>query len=81
MATETISLGEGLLCADDPVFAVCYARGATFQREGQLYRVEKGARTVVHRSLCLVHHYGPRCKICPNGSIVIALRVQHAEEG
>lgn len=82
MATELLALDESnLLCAGEPRFAVCYARGSSFRKEGGLYRVEKGARSVVHRSLCLTHHYGARCKICPNGAITIELRVGYSEEG
>ena len=82
MATELLALDEtNLLIADDRRLAVCYARGSSFHKEGRLYRVEKGARGVVHRALCLTHHYGSRCKICPNGSITIELRVLRSEEG
>jgi hypothetical protein len=79
MSSELVALEKSSLCEDDPRFAVCYARGSVFKKEGALYRVEKGSRNVVHRALCLAHHYGPRCKICPNGSIVIELRVTHPE--
>ncbi len=80
MASEIIALNEEALRCDDPRFSVCYARGSSFRKEGKFFRVERGARNVVHRSLCLIHHYGPRCKICPHGSIVVQLQVQHPEE-
>lgn len=79
MASELIALTNETLSCDDPRFSVCYARGSSFRKEGQFYRVEKGARNVVHRSLCLTHHYGSRCKICPSGSIAIELTVLHEE--
>ncbi len=63
-ATELISLHKDK-CVD-PRMAVCYARGSVFKPEGNFFRVEKGQRTVVHRSLCVVRHYGKRCDVCPN---------------
>jgi hypothetical protein len=42
--------------------------------------VEKGARSVVHRSLCLTHYYGPRCNICPRGSITVELTICQQED-
>lgn len=79
MASELIALSEDTLRCDDPRFSVCYARGSSFRKEGRFFRVEKGARNVVHRSLCLIHHYGSRCKICPHGSIVVELQVQQED--
>lgn len=75
MTTELIAL-SGEKCEDER-FAVCYARGSSFRKDGHLYRVEKGSRTVVHRSLCLVQHFGPRCEICPNNGIKVTLEVIH----
>jgi len=64
--TELIELHKDK--AADPRYAVCYARGAAFKAEGRFFRVEKGKRTVVLRSLCLSEYFGDRCKICPNRS-------------
>lgn len=79
MASELIALTKESLRCDDPRFSVCFARGATFRKEGNFYRVEKGSRSTVHRSLCLTHHFGPRCTICPQGSITIELEVKLEE--
>jgi hypothetical protein len=80
MASELIAQKEqGAPCEDDPRFCVCYARGAVFRREKDSYRVEKGARRVIHRSLCLTHHYESRCTICPNGTITVELTIQPKE--
>lgn len=81
MPSELIALNKDTLCCDDPRFSVCYARGSAFKKEGNLYRVERGARTVVHRSLCLIQHFGPRCTICPHGSITVTLQVTGDLEG
>ena len=80
MASELLALSVETLRCDDPRLAVCYARGSVFKREGSFHRVEKGARSVVHRALCLLHHFGPRCGQCPNGTIKIQLTVQTREE-
>lgn len=76
MASELIALDIETLRCDDPKLCVCYARGSIFKREGSFFRVEKGARSIVHRALCLSQHYGSRCGICPNRSIKIELTVQ-----
>lgn len=62
--TELVTLNKDR--ADDPKYAVCYARGSVFRPEGHFFRVEKGKRTVVLRAMCLSMYYGNRCKICPN---------------
>jgi hypothetical protein len=63
-ATELVTLNKDK--ADDPRYAVCYARGSVFKAEGHFFRVEKGKRTVVLRALCLSQYFGSRCKICPH---------------
>jgi hypothetical protein len=30
---------------------------------------------VVHRSLCLMHQFGKRCEVCPNGKIKVFVEV------
>lgn len=80
MASELVALTQESLRTDDARFSICYARGSSFRREGRFFRVEKGARSLVHRSLCLTHFYGSRCNICPNGSISIELQVQKPED-
>lgn len=75
MATELITLNADTEKCDDPRFAVCYGRGSSFKPEGKFFRVEKGARTLVHRSVCLMQHFGRRCEACPNGKIRIQLEV------
>lgn len=62
--TELVTLNKDR--AEDERYAVCYARGSVFRAEGHFFRVEKGKRTVVLRSMCLSMYYGNRCKICPN---------------
>lgn len=62
--TELITLSKDV--AEDPRFAVCYARGSVFRPEGHFFRVEKGKRTVVLRALCASLHFGRKCEICPN---------------
>lgn len=64
--TELVTLNKDK--ADDPRYAVCYARGSVFKQEGHFFRVEKGKRTVVLRALCVSLYYGNRCRICPNSS-------------
>ncbi len=73
MASELITLTQKSLQCDDSRFSVCYARGSSFRKEGKFFRVEKGARTVVHRALCLTHHFGKRCEVCPGGQIYVEL--------
>lgn len=73
MASELITLTAESLQCDDKRFSVCYARGSSFRKEGKFFRVEKGSRTVVHRALCLVHHFGSRCEACPGGKIYVEL--------
>lgn len=63
MASELIPLNDE---AGDPRFAVCYARGSVFRREGRFLRVEKGMRSIIPRALCMAGQYGSRCKVCPN---------------
>lgn len=76
MATELITLNAETAKCEDPRFAVCYGRGSSFRPEGKFYRVEKGARTVVHRSLCVLQVFGRRCENCPNSKIQLKLEVQ-----
>lgn len=78
MTTELITLNNDPM--DDPRFAVCHARGSTFKKEGHFFKVEKGARTVVHRSLCLSGYFGSRCAICPHGAITVTLEVQDGSD-
>jgi hypothetical protein len=80
MASEQITLTKEILMTPDPRLTACYARGSVFKREGKYYRVEKGARSVVHRALCLTHYYGSRCAQCPNGKTRVELAVLVAEE-
>jgi hypothetical protein len=70
-ATELISLLKDK--SSDPRYAVCYARGTVFKAEGNFFRVEKGRRGLVSRALCLLEHYGSRCKICPNSDFSVRL--------
>jgi hypothetical protein len=72
VATELITLAGDK--SDDPRFAVCYARGSAFRREGRFHRVEKGKRSLVSRALCVIEAFGSRCRQCPNYSAVITLR-------
>lgn len=74
MTTELIP-AQPALCSEDKKFAVCYARGSVFKREGNFLKVEKGVRTTVHRSLCLVRFYGSRCDACPNNGVKVQLEV------
>lgn len=69
--TELVSLNKDK--AEDPRFAVCYARGSVFRPEGRFFRVEKGKRSLVSRALCLSEHFGKRCKTCPNHDFKIKL--------
>jgi hypothetical protein len=73
MATELVTL-QAEKC-DDARFAVCYGRGSSFRQEGKFHRVEKGARTLVHRSLCVLNYFGRRCEICPNSKVKVKLEV------
>lgn len=75
MTTELIPPKREIV-EDDRRFAVCYARGSVFRKEGNFLKIEKGSRTVVNRALCLVQHFGKRCAICPNSDIKVALEVQ-----
>lgn len=74
--TELVSLLKDV--SDDPRLAVCYARGSVFRAEGKFFRVEKGKRTLVLRALCVLQHYGARCRRCPNSDFVVAFRAQGA---
>lgn len=58
--------------AHHPGFAVCYGRGP-IKREGKLFRVHKGKRTLVSRTLCVAKHYGRRCTVCPNSTFIVTL--------
>ena len=69
--TELVSLNKDK--ADDPRFAVCYARGSVFKPEGHFFRVEKGKRSLVSRALCLSEYFGKRCRACPNFKFKIKL--------
>jgi hypothetical protein len=62
-ATELVSLLKDQ--SDDPRYAVCYARGI-FRKEGNFWRVEKGKRTLVLRTLCVLRYHGAKCALCPN---------------
>jgi hypothetical protein len=66
--TELVTLNKDR--ADDPRYAVCYARGSVFKPEGHFFRVEKGKRSVVLRAMCLTSYYGSRCVACPNYNFV-----------
>lgn len=70
--TELISLQKDK--SDDPRYAVCYARGSTFRKEGNFWRVEKGKRTVVLRALCVKQYFGRRCRNCPNSEFSVTFR-------
>jgi hypothetical protein len=70
--TELISLTKDR--SDDPRYAVCYARGSSFRPEGNFWRVEKGARALISRALCVVQHYGNRCKQCPNSKFSVTFQ-------
>lgn len=72
MATELITLESDKSAS--PRFAVCYARGSAFKKEGKFYRVERGKRTLVHRALCVMEAYGPRCRRCPNHNMTLIFR-------
>jgi hypothetical protein len=67
--TELIALSKDT--ADDPRFAVCYGRGSVFRPDGHFFRVEKGKRSLVSRTLCTTQHFGSRCRICPNSSFTV----------
>jgi hypothetical protein len=70
--TELVSLLKDR--HDDPRYAVCYARGSIFKKEGNFWRVERGRRTVVRRDLCATSHFGRRCKICPNHEFELTVK-------
>jgi hypothetical protein len=72
--TELVSLKKDQ--SDDPRYAVCYAQGSTFRKEKNFFRVERGKRTLVLRALCVVQHYGKRCRICPNSNIEITFQAR-----
>lgn len=73
MTTELIPMKKEL--DEDPRFAVCYARGSVFKREGNFLKIEKGSRSVVHRALCMTRFHGRRCGICPNNEVKVTLEV------
>lgn len=72
MATELITLEADK--SADPRFAVCYARGSAFKKEGKFYRVEKGMRALVHRALCVMEVYESRCRQCPNYKVTLIFK-------
>lgn len=71
--TELVALGKEK--SDDPRFAVCYARGSRFRKEGRFFRVEKGKRGLVSRALCITEFFGSRCRICPNRDFKVSFKV------
>jgi hypothetical protein len=71
-STELVALRKEV--SDDPRFAVCYARGSHFKREGNFHRVEKGQRALVSRALCVVEHFKARCLECPNHDFTVSFR-------
>ena len=74
MATETVCLRTDI--PEDPRYAACYASGSVFKAEegGKFHRVEKGRRTVVSRALCVMEHFGAKCRACPNHSVSLTWR-------
>ncbi len=77
--TELVSLKKDV--SDDPRYSVCYALGSSFRKEGNFFRVEKGKRTLVPRSLCVVQHFGRRCRLCPNSEFVVTFRALGGTDG
>lgn len=75
--TELVSFLKDL--SPDPYHAVCYARGSVFRSEGKFFRVEKGKRTLVPRVLCVLQHFGRRCRVCPNAEFTVTFRAQGPE--
>lgn len=71
MATETVCLHTDQPA--DPRYATCYANGSVFKPEegGRFHRVEKGKRTIVSRALCVIEHFGKRCRVCPNSQATL----------
>lgn len=67
--------------SEDPQYAVCYARGSTFRKEGTFFRVEKGVRTVVSRVLCIEQHFGRRCQQCPHSDVQVTFRSRGGPDG
>lgn len=74
MASELVSIRGDQ--PDDPRYAACYAGGSIFKPEegGRFHRVEKGRRTLVNRALCILQHFGDRCKQCPNSEATLGWR-------
>lgn len=72
-STELVSLLKDV--SPDPALAVCYARG-TFRKEGKFLRVETGKRTLVSRALCVVEHFGAKCRRCPNSEGTICFKAR-----
>ena len=70
--TELVSLHKDR--SDDPRYAVCYAHGSVFRKENKFWRVERGKRTLVLRSLCVEQHFPRRCKHCPNSQILVSFQ-------
>ncbi|OHD24330.1 MAG: hypothetical protein A2Y38_09180 [Spirochaetes bacterium GWB1_59_5] len=70
-ATELVSLLKDV--STDPRYAVCYARGAVFKKEGGFFRVERGRRALVSRALCVAEFFESRCRACPNSSFSLRL--------
>jgi hypothetical protein len=77
--TELISLNKDT--SGDPRYAVCYARGSVFRKEGHFFRVEKGKRSVVLRALCLSMYYGDACLACPNSQFTLTFKVGSSNAG
>jgi hypothetical protein len=78
VATELIALRDD---SGDPRFAVCYARGSSFKREGNFLRVEKGKRSLVNRALCVVETFGSRCRQCPNYNVKLTFKAMGGARG
>lgn len=72
--TELIALKKDR--SEDPRLAVCYASGSHFKPEGNFFRVEKGKRRLVSRALCVVEHFGKRCRTCPNRDFTVRFQVR-----
>lgn len=75
--TELITLNKDT--SDDPHYAVCYARGSVFRKEGHFFRVEKSKRTVVLRALCLSMFYGKKCLECPNSKFTAKFKMRSGD--
>lgn len=71
MGSELIDLREDQPA--DPRYAACYASGSVFRNEpgNAFHLVEKGARRVVSRALCVLQTFGKKCERCPNSEATI----------